>query len=224
MTFLKCGMNSKMKTKTLFILAALAVLTASMVACKGFFVDPTLTSIAVTPASPSLVVTGSPMTQQMVATGTFDDNKTRDVSKKVTWTVSPAGFATVSLTGLVTAVAPSGSTQVTVTATSGSIAGSTNVTVSNSPLLNISVPEGNQTLSIASTPTFQFSAVGNYQDGTQSTITNSVTWASDNTTVATVIATGANAGKVTALVKGSAHITATSGSVVSPQITITVTD
>ena len=48
--------------------------------CNGFFVDPTLTSLAVTPTSASLIQGN---TQQLTATGTYDGPKFRRLQLKV---------------------------------------------------------------------------------------------------------------------------------------------
>jgi Big-like domain-containing protein len=63
----------------------------------------TLSSIAISPANVS-VVAGS--NQQFTATGTYSDGSTQDLTKSVTWSSSTTGVATVSTSGLATAVAP----------------------------------------------------------------------------------------------------------------------
>ncbi len=52
-----------------------------------------LTSIAVTPANPSIA---NGLTQQFTATGTYDDASTQDITSSVTWDSSDVGIATVS--------------------------------------------------------------------------------------------------------------------------------
>lgn len=61
-----------------------------------------LTSISVTPSSATLSVSG---TQQLTATGTYSDSSTPDITNSVSWVSSDTAVATVSSTGLVTAVA-----------------------------------------------------------------------------------------------------------------------
>jgi hypothetical protein len=85
--------------------------------------SPTLTSLAVTPANPSIV---AGTTQQFTATGTFSDGTTQNLTTSVAWGSSASGVATISTTGLATG-AGTGST--TISATSGSVAGSTILTV-----------------------------------------------------------------------------------------------
>ena len=83
----------------------------------------TLLSITVTPGNASIV---NGTTVQMTATGTYSDNSTLDLTTQVIWSSSDNTKATVSSTGLVTAIAP-GST--TFAATSGNISGSTQANV-----------------------------------------------------------------------------------------------
>ncbi len=74
----------------------------------------TLTSIAATPATVPLAVGG---TQQLTVTGTYSDASTKTVTTGLTFTSGNTAVATVSGTGLVTAVA-AGTAQITVTDTS----------------------------------------------------------------------------------------------------------
>jgi hypothetical protein len=84
---------------------------------------PTLLSIAVTPVNPSIPLSA---TQQFTATGTYSDTSTQDLTSTVTWSSSALGVATISTTGLASAV---GLGQTTIQATSGTINGSTTLTV-----------------------------------------------------------------------------------------------
>ena len=70
-----------------------------MVGCKGFFVNPTLTSLAIGPSSPTITKS---QTQQMSATGTYDDGSTKDLTGRATWTSSDSSCATINANGLVT--------------------------------------------------------------------------------------------------------------------------
>jgi uncharacterized protein YjdB len=83
---------------------------------------PTLVSIAVAPANPS-VTAGS--TEQFAATGKYSDGSTQTLTS-VTWASSATAVATIDDTGLANAVA-AGST--TISATTNGISGSTSMTV-----------------------------------------------------------------------------------------------
>ena len=87
---------------------------------------PTLSSISVSPANPS-VPGGN--TQQFAASGTYSDGTSHDITTQVTWNSSNTLVATVNSSGLATAVAVGTSS---ITATSGSISGSTTLTVTSS--------------------------------------------------------------------------------------------
>jgi subtilisin family serine protease/subtilisin-like proprotein convertase family protein len=78
----------------------------------------TLNSIAVTPANPNVGVTS---TLQLIATGTYSNNTTKDITTSVTWSSGNTTVATVgAATGLVTPAAGALDKQTAViTATSG---------------------------------------------------------------------------------------------------------
>ena len=83
----------------------------------------TLASIAVTPANPTI---SSPGSQQFMATGTYSDGSTQNITNQVTWASSSTAVATVNASGLVTAVSP-GTT--TISATLAGKIGSSTLTV-----------------------------------------------------------------------------------------------
>lgn len=87
--------------------------------------QPALVSIDVTPDAPSVAVTA---TQQMTATGTYEDATTADITSIVSWSSDNESFATVSSSGLVTGV---GAGTATITATRGAISGNEDVTVTS---------------------------------------------------------------------------------------------
>ena len=111
----------------------------------------TLESISVTPANTSISI-GT--TQQYTATGTYSDGSTQNITSSVTWSSSNTAVATINSSGLATAVAIGSAT---ISATSGSITGSTALTVTNpdvsdgetitvadqatvTPLINVAAP------------------------------------------------------------------------------------
>lgn len=86
-----------------------------------------LTAITITPASPSIATGAS---QQFSATGTYSDNSTQNITTSVSWTSSDTSKATISNTGLATAVT-AGTT--TIKAMSGSISGTSSLTITPEP-------------------------------------------------------------------------------------------
>ena len=153
-------------------------------------------SVAVSPATASVA---AGLTVQLTATPK-DANGNPLSGRAVAWTSSNAAVATVDASGLVTAVAAGSAT---ITATSEGQSGTAAISVTPAPVASVavtppsaSVNEGT-TVQLTATPK---DANGNPLSG------RVVTWASSNTTVATVSASGLVTGKVA----GSATITATS--------------
>ena len=104
----------------------------------SFQAPPTLSSIAVTPATPAVAVGA---TQQFVATGTYSDGTSQNLTSQATWASSSVSTATISAAGLATGVA-SGATSIS--ATLGAVAGNTTLTVQVRPLAitSTSLPAG----------------------------------------------------------------------------------
>ena len=197
--------------------------TSQITATLGSVVSPggaltvtaaTLQSIAVTPSNPSI----SPSkTQQFTATGTYSDGSTKNITTTVTWASSNNAVATIGTsTGLATGMT-AGTSQIT--ATLGSVVSPGGaLTVTAATLQSIAVTPSNP--SISPSKTQQFTATGTYSDGSTKNITTTVTWASSNNAVATI---GTSTGLATGITAGTSQITATLGSVVSPNDTLTVT-
>jgi hypothetical protein len=105
-----------------------------------------LTGIAVTPAGPA-VPRGA--TLQFAATGTYSDGSSAALTSGVTWASSAPSVATISPSGLATALA-TGTT--TISATMGSVTGSTLMTVSRNkatPLVQATIhDESHQPVSL----------------------------------------------------------------------------
>jgi Bacterial Ig-like domain (group 2) len=103
----------------------------------------TLISIAITPANPSIVIGTN---QQFVATGTFSDNTTQDLTTSVTWYSSTAAVAEISNAegskGLATSVSV-GSTTITATSESASVSATLTVAVGEAVTLAWDAPTTN---------------------------------------------------------------------------------
>jgi trimeric autotransporter adhesin len=194
--------------KTLPALLVLGLLILTVVSCKNFFPDPNLTSIAITPAGPSVAI-GS--TVSLTATGTYDDNSTKNLNATAKWTSSDSSLATISPTGVVTGV-NNGSPLIQ--ATVGSVIGSVNVAVGNATVLQ-SISVSPATATVAASQTQQFLATGHYSDGTTPDITSMVTWTSDTPGVAAMSSTtpGLATVSASATTGQTAGITATLNSI-----------
>ena len=88
---------------------------------------PTLTSLVVTPSTQT-ILTGA--AQAFIATGTYSDGSTQNITNQATWASSNTTAATITASGIATAV-NTGVT--TISATSGSVSGNATLTV-NAPL------------------------------------------------------------------------------------------
>ena len=98
----------------------------SVVNLKGTGNVTGLKSITVTPTNPSIA---SGTTQQFVATGQFSNGNSANLTNSVNWGSSAPGVASISTTGLASAI---GAGQTVIKATSGTTSGSTTLTVNSS--------------------------------------------------------------------------------------------
>jgi phospholipase C len=188
------------------------------VALTGTGSSATLTSIAVTPANPTVA---AGLTQQFTATGTYSDGTTQNLTTTATWSSSSTAVATVSNSSGSQGLA-SGLTQgsATITATSGSVSGSTTLTVGPPVLVSMAITPANPSIALGTTQ--QLTATGTYSDGSTQNLTTTATWSSSNTGAATVSNNAGSQGLVTSVAQGTTTITAISGSI-SATTVLTVT-
>ncbi len=112
--------------------------TSEFSADQTVVATPSLQSITVTPANPS-VPDGE--TEQFTAIGTYSDQSTQNLTSQVTWASATSSVATITSGGLATAVATTGSS--TISATLDGITGSTVMTVTSAALESIAVTPAN---------------------------------------------------------------------------------
>jgi hypothetical protein len=143
---------------------------------------PTISSIAVSPLSPSIILG---KTQAFTATGVFSDGTAQDMTSRATWTSSVPGVATINSAGLATSVSPDGTT---ITAASAGSSASTVMTVIPVVLVSIAINPQYPTVVMGSSQ--QFSAIGTYNDGSTQNLTSSVVWSSTAPGIATINASG----------------------------------
>src|SRR5713101_2135292 len=131
----------------------------------------------------------------------------RVVTTAVTWSSSNESAATIGLhTGLVTAGSTPGTTT-TITAVSGVLRVSVQLTVSTATLNSITVTPADPSVPLGRL--VQFTATGNYSNGTHHNLTDAATWSSGTTTTATI---NSSSGLATTKAQGSTLISATLGS------------
>ena len=168
-----------------------------------------LASITVTAGTPLAINA----TQQFVAVG--KDSSGKVVTFTPTWSVVDSG-GTISAAGVFTAGTVIGTFANTVKATSGTISGTTSVTVTVGPLATMTVTPG--TYALAAGTTYQFAAVGKDAGGNAVVITPTWSVVANGGTIST-------AGLFTAGVTGGVFantVKATSGTV-SATASVTVT-
>jgi Bacterial Ig-like domain (group 2) len=198
--------------------SALAVGSANISATSGAIqgmasvdVSPAvLEKLAISPANPSIV---AGVMQQFKATGTFTGGSSQDLSSSVVWSSSSTTVATISSSGLATSVAQG---QSTITATSGAINSSTQLTVTAPELVSVAVTPANGVVILGGT--LQLTATGTFSDGSQQNLTSAATWTSETSTVATVNTSGL----VSGVAGGTSTVTAQDGSLMgSDSVTVT---
>ncbi|MCP3137594.1 Ig-like domain-containing protein [Pyxidicoccus xibeiensis] len=159
--------------------------------------------MSVTPATVTLNRGG---TQRLTVTGTFADGSSRAFTSSANYVSDTPATATVSATGVVTAVA-AGTARITATVNGQSA--TTTVTVNSSqtePTLS-SIALGPTPASVAKGATLQLTVTGTFSDNTTQALTSTATFSSSATGTATV----SNTGLVTGVEVGNATITATAG-------------
>jgi len=219
--------------RNLRVIGAFAVLAtlALAVSCKGFFVNPTITSLAIGPANLTLAPSTS---YQMVATATYSDGSTNDVTGQSLWSSSSPNVANFTAPGLLAAASLQslGDTlpgTTSVSASDGAVSSSSQ-TVNVCPavqnmMLTVSTSSsgtGGSSVSVPGNTALYFVVTATFSGvtGTQ-TVTDSVTWNIGNTSALASITDGSGT-----TVLGNASTFSVSASlcgVTSNNVTITTT-
>jgi hypothetical protein len=166
-----------------------------------------LAAISVGPAAPPPQIAAGG-TVQLIATGTYSDQSTKDVTCSVSWASANTTVATVTAGGLVTCVSSASTAQQVVISALGTTAtGTVPVTCLAPTLTSVVLAPSNPTLAAGSS--LQLTATANFSYGSPQNVTGSATWSTSNSSVATV-----SGGLVTCVagVNNAVMITATSGS------------
>ncbi len=189
--------------------AGSATVTATMGKVQGSaavtVTNASLTAIRVEPSSPSIA---DGTVTQLTATGVFSDGSTQDLTGVATWSSTSAGVATVSNGGANAGLVASQSAgNATIKAVFNGMTGSTTVTVTPAVLTAIGITPVTGVLPAGVHE--QLTAVGTFSDGSIQDITDQVTWASSQGSVATVGNASGSFGLVNALAVGNTAISAT---------------
>jgi hypothetical protein len=161
----------------------------------------------------------------------LDSNDVIDVTQQVKWSVAASGIATVSNEGfnrgLVQAVSE-GNTSVIATL---SFAGQTetgSATLSVVPISLVSIAITPADITVVRGISGRFSAIGTYNNQDERLITDSVIWASSESNVVNIAASGSDAGNAYAVIPGTSIISAslsgivgaTSATVIAPALSL----
>jgi trimeric autotransporter adhesin len=199
------GWASSVATGSTTITAASGAVTSSPATLT--VTAAALVSITVTPAAPSIAAGTS---QQFMATGSYADNSTEDLTTQVTWASDNPNAATISNQGLASSAAQ-GSADIS--AMMGSVnSAPVTLTVTAAALVSIAITPAMQ--SIEQGTNQQFTAIGTFSDDSTQNLTTSVTWVSSSTAVASISNAGGSNGLGTSLTVGTTSISAAIGSLV----------
>ena len=162
-----------------------------------------LNSIVVSPSNQTIPLG---LTQQFTATGYFKNGTISNLTNAVAWASSNAGLFTFGKSGTVGLATSLGQGTGTVSASVGSIIGSTPLTIAPPALVSLSLSPLNPSIDWGAHQ--QFSVTGYYTDHSSQTLTSGVTWQSSAPAIASVDQNGL----AVAQAVGSTTITAQSGS------------
>ncbi len=146
------------------------------VSCKGFFVDPTLTSISVGPSGQN-IQQGD--TLQMSARGTYDDGSVKNITGSVLWASDDLTTATIDKKGLVTGVAAPGTANIS--ASLDTLSNSVPVNVVLTGVIKITIKPINPNVKPGGTVDFTCEATVTGNPNPVD-ITASTTWSTSDTT------------------------------------------
>ncbi|MEK7747600.1 MAG: Ig-like domain-containing protein [Nitrospirota bacterium] len=199
----KTGLATTLSPKVVTITAAVGSIQNQ---AKLTVTDAELTGIQITPEAPT-VMAGKTLT--FSAAGTFTDGTNR-VPPSMIWVSSDPSAATIDReTGLVTALAAS---TVTITASSGLIQSTKELTVIAPELLSIRIHPDKTTMIVGRS--VLFSAQGQFSDQTTRLLTSDVTWLSSDPSFVSVKDGPKGGGIATALGVGEITLSAISGKVI----------
>jgi uncharacterized protein YjdB len=156
--------------------------------------------VSITPAGPSIVPGG---TFQMRAVAIHVDGSISDVTAQATWSSSRPSVATVSASGLVSALL-TGETEIS--ATYQGVVGSTHFTVTTVATTGITIAPASAT--VAHGETRRFTAILGFSNGTSQDWTEMAQWSIEHPTIATVSNQDGQRGLVEAVAAGQTTLRA----------------
>jgi hypothetical protein len=168
--------------------AALATL-ALAISCRGFFQNPTITSITIEPSSPSV---SQGQTEQLNAAGTDSEGNSYTLTGGTTcsgttvcWSSSDTSTATITSGGLLKGITV-GSATITASSGTASATASATVTLGNVTAITISPTSVSLPVSTTATGSQCFTVEATLSSGPEQDVTATVTWVATNSTLITV--------------------------------------
>ncbi|TMO84617.1 Ig-like domain-containing protein [Pseudoalteromonas spongiae] len=164
---------------------------------------PQLTGIVIEPANVNVYVNGS---RQLSAYAIYDNNFTNliDVTNTSDWTIDDDSLAFISTPGLVNGTLI-GTTQVN--ATFQGQTGSTQLNVFDDPVEYLEISPNDPEVPIETIG--RFKVIAAYVSGHIEDVTTQATWTSSDTSVVSIVPTGADGGTASAIAVGTSKIKAT---------------
>ncbi len=175
--------------------------------------DAIITSIQITPSAASLA---KGQTQPLTATAIFSDDTSFPVTESVTWKSEDTNIATVTNKGVLNAI-NSGIVEIFANK-DGVASNAVNIEVTDAIITSIQITPSAASLAKGQTQTLTATAI--FSDDTSFPVTESVTWKSEDTNIATVT----NKGVLNAINSGIVEIFANKDGVTSNAVNIEVTD
>ncbi len=155
--------------------------------------------------------------QQFMAMAVYEDDSTSDVTAQSSWNSSDQSVATIDQSGLAQTLAAGSSS---ITADFAGKTGTASLTATAATLVDIQILPGSVTGAAGSS--IQLTLLATYSTGYQEEVTTQAIWSSDTPEVASVVASGSQAGLLSLERVGNAMVSADFGGFVK-SIPVTVT-
>jgi uncharacterized protein YjdB len=169
--------STKNKLRLAGALAVLATM-ALAVGCRGFFQNPTLTSIAISPTAPQVQL-GT--TTQLQVFGTFNDGSRNQVKTGIAWSSSAPTIASIGQTSGVLTGVQTGTA--TITADAQGLSSTATATVFLSGITQIVVTPSTWNFSAQAGSVQTFTAKATVNGTTVDITTNGAIWTISTTTI-----------------------------------------
>jgi hypothetical protein len=161
--------STKHKLRLIGAFAALAAL-ALAVNCRGFFTNPVLTSISLSPTAPEVEVG---QTVQLQVFGTYDDGSRSQVKTGVSWSTDTPSVATVDVNSGVMSGISLGTATITADAQGLTSTGTATVFLGGVTAITITPQSGQVSITSGQPANFTAKATAN---GSEVDITGSASW------------------------------------------------